>query len=336
MSAWLRMSDPLRDLCGAALAGRALTAAEALELIPYFSSRLPAIIAAAGLLAGFSSAPKRFTCGIINAKSGRCSEDCAFCAQSRHHNSSAPVYPLVTNEALLARARDLAARGATRMGIVTSGAALGGKDFTRICAAARHIRQEVDIGLCASLGALDLARAQELKAAGFGSYHHNLESARSFYPSICSTHEYQRRCDTVLAAKEAGLSVCCGGLFGLGESWPQRIELAKTLQELDVDSIPVNFLMPIPGTRLESAQPLSAAEGLAILALLRLMHPERDIVICGGRGSTLGPWDRLALFSCANGMMVGDYLTEKGGQLERDMALDRDLAYFNGDPHAAG
>jgi biotin synthase len=140
----------------------------------------------------------------------------------------------------------------------------------------------------------------------------------------------------VLRAREAGLRVCSGGLFGLGESWAQRIELAQTLQELQVDSIPVNFLMPIPGTGMESAKPPDAAGGLGILALLRLMHPKRDIILCGGRASTLGAWDRLGLFSCANGMMVGDYLTEKGGPLERDLALARDLAALGRRAHAAG
>ena len=326
------MLDPIHKICDAALAGRALSAVEALELIPLLSSRLPALVAASGLIAG----PERFTCGIINAKSGRCTEDCAFCAQSRHHKTNAPAYPLVTGEALLGRARELAERGVTRMGIVTSGAGPSREDFEQICAAARHIRQEVDIELCASLGALSPDKAQKLKEAGFSSYHHNLETARSFYPSICSTHDYQVRCDTVLRAREAGLRVCSGGLFGLGESWAQRIELAQTLQELRVDSIPVNFLMPIPGTGLESAKPLSAVEGLGILVLLRLMHPERDIVICGGRATTLGEWDRLGMFSCANGMMVGDYLTEKGGPFERDLALARDLADLDRGTHVAG
>ena len=326
------MPDPINDICGAALAGRALSAEEALGLIPLIPSRLPAIIAAAGLVSG----PERFTCGIINAKSGRCAQDCAFCAQSRRHRTNAPVYPLIAEEALLCRARELAGRGVTRMGIVTSGPALGDKDFERLCAAAGRIRPAVDIELCASLGSLTPERAGKLKEAGFGGYHHNLETARSFYPSICSTQDYQARCDTVRHAVEAGLRVCSGGLFGLGESWPQRIELAQTLQELRVDSIPVNFLMPIPGTPLESARQMSAAEGLGILALLRLMHPERDIVICGGRAATLGAWDRLALFFCANGMMVGDYLTEKGSPFERDVALLRDMIELGGETHVAG
>ncbi|MDR2244764.1 MAG: biotin synthase BioB [Burkholderiales bacterium] len=326
------MPDPIHDICNAALAGHALSAEDALKLIPLFSSRLTTVIAIAGLTSG----AKRFTCGIINAKSGRCTEDCAFCAQSRHHKTDAPAYPLISEEALLRRARELVERGITRMGIVTAGAGLSRRDFEHVCVAARRIRQEVNIELCASLGTLTPERAWKLKESGFSSYHHNLETARSFYPSICSTHDYQTRCDTVLCAREAGLRVCSGGLFGLGESWAQRIELAQTLQELQVDSIPVNFLMPIPGTPLESTPPLNATEGLGILALLRLMHPERDIVICGGRTTTLSAWDRLGLLSCANGMMVGDYLTEKGSPFERDLTLAHDLADLDRRTHVAG
>ena len=322
------MPDLVQDICGAVLAGRALSAEEALSLIPLFSSRLATIIAAAGL----ASRPERFTCGIINAKSGRCIEDCAFCAQSRSHRTTAPIYPLIAKELLLQRAHELAGYGIRRMGIVIAGTGPGDEDFERICEAACRIRQEVNIELCASLGMLTQAQAEKLKTAGFSSYHHNLETARSFYPSICSTQDYQARCDTVLRARDAGLRVCSGGLFGLGESWAQRIELAQTLQELRVDSIPVNFLMPIPGTPLESARPLNASEGLGIVALLCLMHPQRDIVLCGGRASTLGAWDRLALFSCANGMMIGDYLTEKGSPFERDLALVRDLVELDRGP----
>ncbi|MDR0250036.1 MAG: biotin synthase BioB [Burkholderiales bacterium] len=318
------MPKAIQNICDAALAGRALLAEEALALIPLLPSHLSAIVAAAGLTLG----PERFTCGIINAKSGRCTENCAFCAQSRHHETHTPAYPLVSEEVLLRRANALAKCGIKRMGIVTAGVGLGKKDFELVCAAARRIRREVGIELCASLGALTTEKARGLREAGFGSYHHNLETARSFYPSVCSTQDYEARCNTVLCAKEAGMRVCSGALFGLGESFAQRVELSQTLQELQVDSIPVNFLMPIPGTPLESARPLNAAEGLSILALLRLMHPRRDIVLCGGRTTTLGAWDSLGLFSCANGVMVGDYLTEKGGALERDMALVRDLVGF--------
>lgn len=336
------MTDPIQQVFAIIRTGRALEAAEIARLVPApwggrAALSLRELVSLAGLALPQGEGgqvlprPRPFTCGIINARSGRCTEDCAFCAQSRHYHTNTPVYPLVDKDTLLRRARELARHGVTRMGIVTAGAGPGEADFDRICAAAGRIRREVEIALCASLGVLTRAKAVRLKDAGFTSYHHNLETARSYYPAICTSHDYERRCETVRLAAEAGLRVCSGGLFGLGESWEQRIELAATLRELNVDSIPINFLMPIPGTPLEKAPRLRPEEGLAVVALFRLMHPGRDIVICGGRTTTLGNWDLPALFSCANGMMVGDYLTEKGGPFERDMALARELEHFQGE-----
>lgn len=306
----------------AAVEGRPLIRDHALALAALLPKNAASVIAAA---TASSVGQGRFACGIINAKSGRCSENCAFCAQSRYHGTDTPVYPLLAAEKIFERAALLAEHGVSRMGIVSSGAGPSPRDLDALCVTAQKIREQMDIRLCASLGVLDADTALMLRQAGFSSYHHNLETARSFYPSVCTTHSYEIRCETVRQAKKAGLRVCSGCLFGLGESWEQRVELAATLQELDVDSIPVNFLMPVPGTRLEGAEPLNFAEGLVVIALLRLMHPGKDIVICGGRNTTLGEWDRLALFGGANGIMVGDYLTQKGGSLERDMRLLREM-----------
>lgn len=316
------MPDILFQALYAPPGGRALEPDAAVKVAAALPRELRSVIAAA-LAAGKDGA--RFTCGIINAKSGRCSEDCAFCAQSRYHMTGTPVHPLLPASKIHERACLLAENGVTRMGIVTSGAGPSEADFDKICAIARKIREDVGIELCASLGALDEGKALRLKQAGFGSYHHNLETARSFYPAICSTHSYESRCETVRQAGRAGLRVCSGGLFGLGESWEERIELAVTLRELNVDSIPVNFLMPVAGTRLAGAKPVGLLEGLGILSLFRLMHPERDIVLCGGRGATLGEWDRLAALGLANGVMVGDYLTEKGSPFARDMRMLREM-----------
>ena len=306
--------------------GRPLTAGEALELTALFVATpeaLPSLAAAPAVRPG-GERPAPFTCGIINAKSGRCSEDCAFCAQSRYHTTAAPVYPLLDRETLLARACRLAEHGVDRMGVVTSGAAPSPADLDSLCETARLIRERAGIGLCASLGALTPDKARRLRQAGFGSYHHNLETSDSFYPSICTTHAHETRRETVRLAREAGLRVCSGGLFGLGEGWRERVELSADLDSLGVDSIPVNFLMPVAGTRLHCAPPLSAAEGLGIVLLLRLMHPGRDIVLCGGRPGTLGEQDRLAFPDLANGLMVGDYLTEKGASFTRDLAMVRE------------
>lgn len=324
------MSDPVMTVHTALRTGRDVTAREALALVPHLPDRLREIMALAPSVQyagernpepGSVPDPAPFSCGILNAKSGRCSEDCAFCAQSRYHECGTPVYPLVPEEAMLERARILSEHGVRRMGIVTSGAAPSDREIEQICAAARRIRHSFPIALCASLGMLDAAKARRLFDAGFTRYHHNLETARSFYPTICGSHDYERRAATLRLAREAGLQVCSGGLFGMGESWEQRIELAMTLRELDVDSIPVNFLMPVAGTRLGETRPLEAREGLGIIALFRILHPGRDIVLCGGRGQTLGEWDRLAFPNNANGIMMGDYLTTKGNPFARDMEL---------------
>ena len=297
-----------------------------------------------------SVGPPVFSCGIINAKSGHCQEDCAFCAQSIHNQPNAlthsgfndnfgaalrsnvtanprkqadalVVYPLLDADTLCRRAERLASQGVDYMGIVTSGTAPTEQDFAKILAAALLIKKQVGIKLCASLGLLDHSKALALNQAGFTSYHHNLETAASFFPTICSTHGFNQRLATVRNAKAAGLRVCCGGIFGLGESWEQRIELAMTLRELDVDSIPINFLNPIAGTIFERCGPLKPFTAMAIIAMFRLLHPARDLVICGGRTYNLGHWENMVFSAGANGIMVGDYLTTAGGNFNKDMDM---------------
>lgn len=304
----------------AAAAGRALPANEAEELLALLPGGFLGLLASAGA-ASAAGRSSPFTCGIINAKSGRCGEDCAFCAQSRYHDTGTAVYPLISEEKLLERAEFLARSGVAYMGIVTSGVGPGERDFERICRTAEKISRQVGIRLCASLGVLEEEQATALRQAGFTSYHHNLESSRRYYSQICTTHGYDRRLETVRRAKEAGLRVCSGGIFGLGESWSHRLELAETLCALDVDSIPINFLTPIAGTALEHAAGLEAREALAVVAIFRLMHPHRDIVVCGGRGRTLGDWENSLFFAGANGLMVGDYLTAKGSPFEKDLRM---------------
>ena len=315
------MNASARDALAAACEGRALNRSQTLNLIRTLPENgLRQLVAAAGSMAAGAEI-RPFTCGIINAKSGRCGEDCSFCAQSRYHKTQTPVYGLLEAEKVYEHACRLAERNVTRMGIVTSGGGPSGRDFEALCRMAERITANLGIKLCASLGLLDRDQATSLRQAGFSSYHHNLETARSYYGAICTTHGYDLRVETVRRAKEAGLRVCSGGLFGLGESWEQRLELAETLHELDVDSIPINFLIPIPGTRLENATGLSVHDALALVAIFRLMHPGRDIVICGGRNRTLGEWDRVLAFAGANGLMVGDYLTTQGSPLDRDLEM---------------
>ena len=251
-------------------------------------------------------------CAIVNAKSGRCSEDCAFCAQSGHFAANAPVHPFLDPSAIEKAARTMREAGATRFGIVSSGLALSDEDFSSLLEAVRRVAA---LGLHAdtSCGLVTPARFAALKTAGLSAYHHNLETSRSFFPSICTTHDYEADVQTVRDALAAGLYVCSGGIFGLGESWEQRAELALTLRELGVPSVPVNFLTPIPGTPMADRPPLSPTEALKIVALLRFLLPDAHLRICGGRRTVFGRAAAIdPLEAGASGLMIGDYLTTKG------------------------
>jgi biotin synthase len=265
-------------------------------------------------------------CVIINAKSGLCSEDCAFCSQSVKAQSGVPAYPLLPRDKLVEAAQAAAEAGAGRFSLVTSGRGItAARDKEAILNAVAAIREAVDIKLCASLGIVDRSFLGELKAAGVERFHHNLEAAASFFPEICTTHTFAARVATVEAARDAGLSVCVGGILGLGESLAQRWELAQGIKELDPAAIPLNFLHPLPGTRLAHRPKLSPFEALKIIAAFRLTFPDKTIIICGGRQPTLRSLAPLIFASGANGLMTGDYLTTKGRLPEDDRFMLEDM-----------
>ena len=260
-----------------------------------------------------------FTCGIINVKSGACPENCAFCAQSAHHHTTALVHPFLKPDEILSRVEAKLQTHHDYLGLVAGGRALADRDFDTLCRTARLITSRFDIRLCASIGFLSPERARALKQAGFTSCHHNLESARGYFSQICTTHRYEQRVETVKTAQAAGLRVCCGGLFGLGESFEQRCELAMQVNELDVDSIPVNFLIPIKGTPLEKQKIIPPEDALRTIALFRLVNPKKDLVICGGRLDALKSFKNMIFSAGANGLMLGDYLTRQGGVVGEDV-----------------
>ncbi len=307
-------------MSGMAEGGELLSRSEANELALLPASDTLDMISAAGVARALY-APSFFNCGIINAKSGKCPENCAFCAQSAHHDTDAPIYPFVSEETLMKKAEEAARAGAVRFGIVTSGTALTERDVEPLCRAVERIVKEVGIAVCGSLGMLTPERAQIYREAGMTRYHHNLETAESYFPHICTTHAYEEDKASVRAAKAAGMEVCSGGIIGLGESWEQRVELAFTLKELDVDSIPLNFLNAIAGTRLEVMPRLSPQEALRSIALFRLIHPRKNILIAGGRSHVLQEWQSWLYAAGANGMMIGNYLTTTGASFEADHAM---------------
>jgi biotin synthase len=265
-------------------------------------------------------------CVIINAKSGLCSEDCAFCSQSVKAQTEAPIYPLLPREKLVEAAQAAAEAGATRFSLVTSGRGITStREKEAILAAVAAIREAVGIKVCASLGIVDRIFLGELKAAGVQRFHHNLEAAGSFFPEICTTHTFTERVATVEVARDAGLEVCVGGITGLGESLAQRWELAQAIKQLNPDAIPLNFLHPLPGTRLADRQKLPPLEALKIIAAFRLTFPDKTIIICGGRVPTLRSLSPLIFAAGANALMTGDYLTTRGRLPEDDRLMLEDM-----------
>ena len=265
-------------------------------------------------------------CVIINAKSGLCSEDCAFCSQSMKSRTEIAKYPLLDREKLVDAAHQAAAQGAARFSIVTSGRGIKARgEQEAILRAVEAIRQSAPIKVCASLGIVDRVFLKELKAAGVFRFHHNLETAPSHFPQICTTHTFQERVATIEAAKDAGLSVCVGGIFGLGESVAQRWEMAQTIRQLEADAIPLNFLHPLPGTALADRPRLTPLEALKIIVAFRLLFPDKSLIICGGRQVTLGSLAPLMFAAGADALMTGDYLTTKGRLPEDDRQMLADL-----------
>jgi biotin synthase len=265
-------------------------------------------------------------CSIVNAKSGLCTEDCAFCAQSRQSAAGIVEYPLMSGEEIFREAAAAKDRGAREFSIVASGLAMRNREeLARVGDAVDRIRTELGMETCVSLGTLPPSDVEYLLSRGLRSVHHNLETSRSFFPKVCTTHDYEEDVAAVRAAKAAGAWVCCGGIFGLGESPVDRVELALTLRELGVDSIPVNFLNPVPGTPLEGRRELSPMDCLRIIAMLRLTNPTREIIVCGGREVNLRDLQALMFAAGATGTMVGNYLTTAGRPAEEDLRMLRDL-----------
>lgn len=260
-------------------------------------------------------------CAIINARSGNCGMDCRFCSQSRHNRTPIATFPLLEAAVLRRRILDLARWPVRHIGIVTSGGALQQEELERVIDVLRQLPETVRRRVCTSFGRLAPDALRELARQGVRRFHHNLETSRSFYPQICTTQRWEQRYATAQHVRAAGLSVCTGGLFGLGESWEDRIELAFSLRELGVDSVPINFLHPHPQTPLGDRQPLAAGEALRIIALFRHILPGTTLRICGGRPETLGDRQAEIFRAGANALMTGDYLTTHGCAVEQDCAL---------------
>lgn len=268
-------------------------------------------------------------CTIINGKSGRCSENCKFCAQSAHNHTGAAEYPLLPDEEILAQARANRDQGVLRYSIVTSGKRLSDEEIGRMCRVIERIRREVGIAVCVSFGLLRREQFARLKAAGVSRVHNNLETSRRNFPNVCTTHSFDDKVQAIRAAQQAGLSVCSGGIMGLGETPEDRIDMALTLRELGVRSVPVNLLNPIPGTPFAENPRLDADEMRRIVAVYRFLLPAASIRLAGGRG-LLPDKGKGCFLSGANAAISGDMLTTAGITTQTDLALLRELGYETG------
>lgn len=264
-------------------------------------------------------------CSILSARGGACPEDCRFCAQSARWGGAAEVFPMLGVDEMRAAYRAAGRLPIRHFGVVTSGRGLGGPEVDDVCEA---IRGEGGGAAewCASLGCLARERLEELKRAGLRRYHHNLETARSFFPEICTSHTYEDRLRTVRMAKELGLEICCGGILGLGETDEQRVELAVALRAERVDSIPLNFLVPVEGTGSAERDPLEPLEILRCVMMFRLTNPGAEIKVCAGR-CHLRDLQSMIFLAGATGMMIGPLLTVAGREPEEDLQMVRDLGF---------
>ena len=266
-------------------------------------------------------------CTIVNGKCGKCSEDCKYCAQSAHYQTSLEEnYPLLSTEDLVKGAAENKRQGVLRYSIVTSGRKLSDREVDQVCESIRAIREQVGIEVCVSFGLLGEEAFRKLKEAGASRVHCNLESSRRYFPQVCTTHTYGEKIETMKAARRAGLSVCSGGIIGLGETMEDRIDMVLTARELGVKSVPVNLLNPIPGTPYEHNPVLTEGELRRVVAIFRFLIPDGNIRLAGGRGLLEDKGAR-CFCSGANAAISGDMLTTAGITVERDLEMLRKLGY---------
>lgn len=265
-------------------------------------------------------------CSIINGKSGRCSEDCKYCAQSAHYNTCVEEYPLKSKEEILELARYNAKRGVLRYSIVTSGKCMSDAEVEELCEAIRLIKNETGLEVCISLGLLSQENYAKIKEAGASRVHNNLETSRRNFPNVCTTHTYDDKLAALKAAKASGLSVCSGGIVDMGETREDRVDMILDIRELGIHSVPVNMLNPIPGTPYENMPPVSLEEMRRIVAVFRFAIPDASIRLAGGRG-LMHDKGRACFVSGANAAISGDMLTTSGITIERDMRMLEELGY---------
>ena len=317
----------MQTLAAEIIQGRRLTRLD--DLTPLLQAGLEDLCAGADQIRKALRGAGYELCTIINARSGRCGEDCTFCAQSCHHQTQAQEYPFLEVEEIVRQGKRDEAAGVQRYSLVTAGRAVTGPELDQALAAYRRLREETGLGLCASFGFQSVEDFRRLMEAGVTRYHANLETSRRNFPNICTTHSYQDKIDNIRRAKQAGLQICSGGIVGLGETWEDRLELALDLAVLEVDSIPLNLLTPIPGTPLEGTPPLSVEEVRRIVAVFRYINPTAWIRMAAGRGR-FADGGAILFRSGANSAITGDMLTTTGTNIAQDLDLMKQGGFLNG------
>lgn len=267
------------------------------------------------------------TCSIVNARSGRCSEDCKWCAQSRFHKTGCKEYDIIPHDEVMKAVELNTSKGVRRFSLVTSGRKVAPADIKSFCNIFRDAAKVSSISLCASMGLLSKEELQQLKDAGVNRYHCNLEAAASFFPNLCTTHSHEDKLRTIRAAREVGMEVCCGGIIGMGETMQQRLELAEEAREAGACSIPINILNPIKGTPLENEAPISEEDIILTVALFRLVAPKCNLRFAGGRLRLSDKATRRILRGGMSGALVGDMLTTVGNNIDQDRDLFTELGF---------
>jgi biotin synthase len=265
-------------------------------------------------------------CSITNAKSGHCSENCKFCSQSSFWNTGTDVYSFPSDDKLISAAKESSESGIPRFSLVTSGKGMNDSDIDDMCRVIRKIKESNDTDICVSFGLLNENQYRKLKNAGVDRVHNNIETSERFFPNVCTTHTFSEKINAIKSAKNAGMEICCGGIFGLGETYIDRIDMAFTIKELDVKSIPINMLNPIKGTPLENNELLSEEDMARICAVFRFIIPDSSIRLAGGRG-LMKDNGYLCFISGANATISGNMLTTSGTSAKDDFKMLSELGY---------
>lgn len=319
------MSDNFNNILKKLWAGGAVCREEAVWMVE--SAPAEELYSAAHEVSRKFACGKFDCCSIINSKSGKCGENCKWCAQSAFFDTGVDCYPFVGTQECLRHARHNEAQGIGRFSLVNSGKKASQKELGQICETVRVLKSETKLGICASLGLLDKEDLQRLHDAGVERYHCNLETAPSYFPQLCSTHGIEDKIRTLENARQVGMDICSGGIIGMGESPRQRVEFAFKLKELNVCSIPLNILHPIKGTPLENCDSLSEEEILRTVAMFRFVHPAAYLRFAGGRSKLSVEGMKKALFIGINAAIVGDLLTTIGSKVDDDFKMIRDAGY---------